>query len=595
MKPLLKSYVAFVPVENGVYFEAGLDSFFLKGRGIFPLVTRMASLLDGTRPVTAIESVIPEKARPLFALLLAELERKQMVHMVPDAAETALPGSVEDRYASSIHYLKDQTPNWFAVFRRWRETPILAAGAGLSYRVMVRNLLRSGVRHLLLALDASEDPSADRSAVAASVAEAAGRDEEIVVQWLDSASAVADAATGGARIVYVSDDVPLAEGSLFRRLIALERPGTLAGGIVRGSALVGPEFGDGIPLLSTWDRFSAEGPGLPYSRATRAILGSVVAFETLKSLIFDESTDPGQRGWLQRHCYRLHPDTTIEVHSLAPPGVGQAGAPAPAEANAAGPDDDPLFDPVTGSLRWDDFAGAEFPLPHRAIAIRTQVSDGGPTPDPVTQWALSPQDLDERATARALEALAEADRPAIAAAGCSSSPVVAARDEAVWREEARAQAIARHAMFLSGAAPVRIDPETVADQDARMLLRLVRLYTGAVPRLWLLGGTGCGACVACVDVDGQLSRAAAATAGKAILEALGDALSALQLGRPPDRQRQPFLGPLEGIRPVEGLPPTALDQLGSPGSLALRFDEIRLVPGGVASRGWVVGRVQACL
>ncbi|HVQ07609.1 MAG TPA: hypothetical protein VMS43_04170, partial [Allosphingosinicella sp.] len=491
---------------------------------------------------------------------------------------------------------KDQIPDWSAVFRRWRETTILAAGAGLSYRVMVRNLLRSGVRHLLLALDASDDPAADRSAVTASVAEAAGRDREIVVEWLDPASAPTDAAAGGVRIVYVSDAVPMAEDSLLRRLIALDWPGTLAGGIVRGSALVGPELGDGVPLLSTWDRFSAGEPTLPYSRAARAILGSVVAFEALKSLTFDKSSEPDQRGWLQRHCYHVRPDTDIEVHGLSPANVGPAGAPVAAEAVTPEPDDDPLFDPVTGSLGWDDFDGAEFPLPHRAIAIRPEAANGGPGPDPVTQWALTPQELDERTTARALESLAEADLPAVAApSGCSSSPVVAARDEAAWREQARAHAIARHAAFLSAIAPVRIDPDSVADQDARMLFRLVRLYTGAVPQIWLLGGTGWGASVACVAVGGQLSRSAAATPARAIVEALGDALSALQAGRRPGRQRQPFLGPLDGIRPVEGLEPMALDRIGGPGSLALRFDEIRLFPGGVASRGWVVGRVQACL
>ncbi|HVQ07016.1 MAG TPA: hypothetical protein VMS43_01140, partial [Allosphingosinicella sp.] len=151
MKPLLKSYVVFVGVEDGVQFEAGLDSFLLKGRGLFPLVTRIVSLFDGTRTAAAIEAIVPEKARPLLGLLLAELERKRMIQMVPETVDSPLGPDIEALYAGSIGYLKDQIPDWSAVFRRWRETTILAAGAGLSYRVMVRNLLRSGVRHLLLA------------------------------------------------------------------------------------------------------------------------------------------------------------------------------------------------------------------------------------------------------------------------------------------------------------------------------------------------------------------------------------------------------------------------------------------------------------
>jgi hypothetical protein len=592
VKPFLKSYVVFVPVDEGVYFEAGQDNFLLKGRGIFPLVTRMVSLLDGTRTMAAVESVVPEKARPLFWLLLAELERKHMVHLGPDADEFPVSAGVEALYTGSIGYLKDQVPNWSAAFRRWRETPILAAGAGLSHRVMVRNLLRSGARRLLVALDAPEDPSADRAALAATLAEAAARDPEIVARWLDPAEAVAEAAAGTSRSVYVSDDVPSDGDSLFRRMIALDRPGTLAGGIFRGSAVVGPQLGEGVPLLSTWERISAGEPDLPYPRAARAILGSVMAFEALKSLIFDESDDPAERGWLQRHCYVVRPDTTIAVHGLAPAPAGRGGESTAADTGAAAPEGDPLFDPVTGSLRWDEFAGQEFPLPHRAIGIRTR--DGAPSVDAVAQWALTPQDLDERTVARALETLAEADFPvAEADSGCAWSPVVAARDEAEWRSEARAQAAARHCAFLGKAEPIRIDPESVADEDSAMLLRLVRLYTGEVPILWLLGGSQWPASVACVAVDGRLSRAAAATAGKAIVEALGDALSALQVGHPPQRQRQPFLGPLETFRPDPSLPPTALDDAGGPGSIDLRFEEVRLFPAGAASRNWVVGRAQA--
>lgn len=589
MKPLIKSYVVFVPVNDGVYFEAGQENFLLKGRGIFPLVARMVSLLDGTRTIAAIESGIPEKARPLFGLLLAELERKRMVHLVPEAVDAPLSEEVEGLYADSIGYLKDQTPDWSAAFRRWRETAVFAGGAGLSHRVMVRNLLRSGVRHLLVALDSSEDPSADRSVINATVAEAVGRDPEIVVQWLDSAEAAADAAEG-ARILYVNDEVPLAGDSLFSRLIALDRPGTLAGGIFRGSAIVGPELDEEIGLLSTWERIATREPNLPYPRGTRAILGSIMAFEALKSLIFEGSDEPKERAWLRRHCYLVRPDTTIEVHALAPAAAQHGASPA---LDAPAPDDDPLFDPVTGSLRWAEFPGQEFPLPHRAIEIRAP--DGAPIIEVVEQWALTAQDLDERTTARALQALAEAEFPGSGPnPGCAWSPVVAARDEGLWRAEAIAQAVARHDSFLTEAVPVRIDPESVEDEDSAMLLRLVRLYCGAVPRLWLSGGNGWGASVACVAMDGELYRAAAATPGKAIVEALGDGLSAFQTGRPPQRQRQSFLGPLENIRPDPNLPPVALDESGRRGSIGLRFDEVRLFPAGAASRGWVVGRLQAC-
>ena len=588
MKPLLKSYVVFIPVDEGVYFEAGQRNFLFKGRGLFPLVTRIVSLLDGTRTVADLETIVPEKVHNLLELLLGELEQSRMIHMVVDSIEPPLPGAVEALYAGTIGFLKDQTPHWATVFRRWRETRIVAAGAGLSYRVLVRNLMRSGARNLVLALDQPDDPSADRAAIDASVAEAKSRDSEIRADWADPAQV--DAAGADTRLLYVSDSVPLGDDSLFRRLTASDRPNILAGGVYRGAALVGPQSGEGLSLLPTWDRIAPQLAGPPYPRAALAILGSVVAFEALKSFGLDEFAEPERRDWLRRHCHHVRPDTAIEIHKLLPQPSAPAADPEPADAAGPRPDDEPLFDPVAGCLQWQDFAGAEFPLPHRAIRILPD-SNGGPDSSPVTQWALTPQEIDERVTARALETLAELASPAPAAAGSAFSPVLADRDEGVWRREARANAVARHPEFLSKARPVRIDAESVADQDARMLIRLVRLYTGDLPLLWLLGGGAVS--VACVRVKDGLFRAAAASPGKAIVEALGDALSTLQMGRRPERQRPAFLGPLGSIEPDPELPATPLEEVADFAAPEFRFSEERLAPGGGASRRWIVGRIQA--
>lgn len=169
--------------------------------------------------------------------------------------------------------------------------------------------------------------------------------------------------------------------------------------------------------------------------------------------------------------------------------------------------------------------------------------------------------------------------------------MLADRDEAVWRQEAQANAIARHPAFLGKASPIRIDAESVVDQDARMLIRLVRLYTGDLPHLWLLGGGVVS--IACVGVNGQLFRTAAAAPAKAMVEALGDALSTLQTGRRPERQRPAFLGPLNAIEPDPELPAKALGAVAGFAVPEFRFSEARLYPGDGASRRWVVGRVRA--
>ncbi|HEX9964807.1 MAG TPA: hypothetical protein VGB04_07470 [Allosphingosinicella sp.] len=590
MKPLLKSNVAFIPVDEGVYFESGQHNFLFKGRGLFPLVSRIVSLLDGTRTVAALEGIVPEKAHALLGLLLGELEQRRMVHMVVDTPEPPLPEHVESLYFGTIAFLKDETPHWPTVFRRWRETRILAAGAGFSYRVLVRNLMRSGAARLALALDGADDSSGDRDAITAAVAEAKSRDPEISVDWIDSDRAAEAAAAQGIRILYVSDSVPLGDGSLFRQLTAGDRPDVLAGGVYRGAALVGPEGGEGLSLLPIWDRIAAQSAGPPYSRAARAILGSVVAFQALKAFGIDEFAEPERRDWLRRHCFHVRPDNTTEVHRLIPEPPSPASDPPTALAAEPRADDSPLFDPVTGCLQWEDFAGAEFPLPHRAIRIQPDPA-GRLSSEPIAQWALTPQDVDERATARALEALAESQSPAGAVDGSAFSPVLAARDEAAWRRDAQANAVARHPAFLHKASPVRIEAESIADQDARMLIRLVRLYGGELPHLWLLSGGAVN--VACVAVKGQLYRAAAASPAKALVEALGDSLSAVQTGHRPQRQQPDFLGPLDSIEPDPELSAVALDSVADFAAPQFQFSEERLFPGGGASRRWIIGRVRA--
>jgi hypothetical protein len=286
----------------------------------------------------------------------------------------------------------------------------------------------------------------------------------------------------------------------------------------------------------------------------------------------------------------VRPDNTTEVHNLVPEPSAPASDSPPDLAAEPRPDDSPLFDPVAGCLQWEDFAEAEFPLPHRAIRIQPDPA-GGPASEPITQWALTPQDVDERATARALESLAESQSPAAAVDGSAFSPVLAARDEASWRQEAQANAVARHPAFLAKAPPVRIEAESVADQDARMLIRLVRLYTGDLPHLWLLGGRAVS--IAFVAVKGQLYRAAAAAPARALIEALGDSLSAVQTGRRPERQQPAFLGPLGSIEPDPELPAVSLDSAADFAVPQFHFSEERLFPGGGASRRWIVGRVRA--
>lgn len=129
--------------------------------------------------------------------------------------------------------------------------------------------------------------------------------------------------------------------------------------------------------------------------------------------------------------------------------------------------------------------------------------------------------------------------------------MVASSSEAAARARAAAHAMATLPAFLRNHPPRLRAIATADSADVQVLARLVRLYSGALPMLWTAGTAAAGACVAWAKVGDWTAVAIAADEQTAAFEALGDSLSAFQLGRLTDRQAA---WPLSALRTVAALP-----------------------------------------
>ena len=421
------------------------------------------------------------------------------------------------RGAATWRYVLDRVADPLAAWRRWRSDPVAVYGGGVSFAAAVGGLLDTGVGRLWI----GPDTTADRDAVAGQFAEHAGCDGDFEWRWLDADDAVDPAAL----IVRVGDR-PLADGSEDGRTHTGRR--VIAGTTGRGGTVWRLAVSDGMPSLSG----PADRP--PLSHYALSVLGNMAAFQSLNTVLAEESTAGGALLPFGATVH-IHPDGRFEAAATAPPKpiVGGAFVRA-ASAGPASPQQRyrerwirvtrPFMAGTSPLLAWDDETPLPvFPLPHRALMI---VSGEGDRPVRTVMWAVSPSDVTARALRHGLEALADY----LEGVGGHA----AATDEEEWRTRAYlAWAQAQAPVRLARWPTWRLDYDDTDDVEFRTLVRLVGLYLGESPRVGISLDPRSGLARADAAAGGHERFALATSPLAAAICALGALLSAYQLGAPP--------------------------------------------------------------
>jgi hypothetical protein len=535
--PLLKTGVLHAQVEDGTYIELGERNFLVRDDKLFPVVSRLLSCFDGERPADAIRASLPPKLAPLFDRLFDSLVRHRMLSSGPKQAFPA-----DHPHAATLHFFREATSRWREAFEDWTQARIVLAGSPETLPALARALASAGAGPLsIVAADAAD---------AASAAETRERLRAQVppdCAVLDRATALRLPKTPRSLLLHLDiaspPDAPASDAAMSDvaaseiEALARSHEVVIAGTVRGGLGIVGPDWGaDPAPWRALSARLPASGP--PFTRAAIRVLASLLAFEAMQERIALRSDDPDEHARRRSQFRLVRNDGSVSSHDLDV--FLASGRSLEAAASEASPDTRPdpqtmrFFDPATGPFRDAGVPGPEYPLAHRAVALIAPRPGDDDGQDVLCAWGLDPASAERRLMLDAFATLATRGTGHAPAPGRSPLVAAASADEA--RAQAMALALATHPGFLLTHPPRAYAVSADDAADVQVLLRLIHLYAGALPLVRCAGDASAGACIAWVDIDDRTAVAVAPDLATALAEALGEALSGFQLGRPTDRQ-----------------------------------------------------------
>jgi hypothetical protein len=553
--PLLKAGVLHAQVEGGTYIELGDRSFFIRGDKLYAVIVRLLESFSGTRTAAEIRAALPEKLAPLFDQLLEQLLRQRMLTGGP-------PEAIADDhpFAATLHFLRDATPRWQDCFAEWSQARISVMGAAELLPLLARGLLSAGAGRVAV-IDMEDKAAALSDGAAASC------------ERLSPAAALRLPKQPRSLLLYLGADAP-DEATLARiEALAGVHETTIVAAVCAGTGIVSPDCHAG---LATWRNLAARvtDTGAPFTRAAFNVLASLLAFEALQERIAAWSDDAGEAGRRKTQFRVVRSDGSVSSHDSAvflASGRSLGSSAAEAEEALVAPADPSLtrfFDPAAGLFSDAAVPGPEYPLAHRAVTLHYASAYGEACTRTLYTWGLDPDDADRRLMAQAFATLLAQRQGHVPAPGIS--PLVAASSPEQASAQATAYAIATLPDFLCHNPPCVAAISSDNSAAVQMLARLIHLYAGALPAVWTAGDAQAGACIVWAKVAEWTVAAVAPDIDAGVAEALGEALSAFQLGRLTDGQDA---WPLAALRrlPLADAASSNVDNIAAPSAAAVHY------------------------
>ncbi len=568
--PMLKSGVLHAQVEAGTYVELGERSFFVRGEKLFPIVSRILDSLDGSRPLDEIRSALPEKVMPLLDQLLDHLVRQRMLTSGPPEA---IPE--EHLHASTLHFFRDATSRWRECFEEWSQARITLMGSRELVPALARAIVSAAAGHVAI-IDSETVDSTLRDAQTIDPGNLQGPPHSngtypplglpSACEVLSFAAAIRQQREPRSLLLYLGAEPP--DEDVLSRIEALasRHEVTMIGAVFGDIGIVGPDCRNG---LAPWQALTTRvgGQAQPFTKAAVRVLASLLAFEAMQERIAAWSDDPGESARRETQFRVVRNDGSVSSHDS---GVFLASGRSlvndvPDEPVVA--PTDPLltrfFDPAAGLFSDATVPGPEYPLAHRAVALSYASPEGEARQQTLYDWGLDPAGAEQRLMAQAFATLVAGNTGHVAAPGVSL--LIASASQETSRARAMSYARATLPDFLLDRPPQARAITTADSPDVQVLARLIRLYSGSLPILWTSGSAESGACIAWANIGDWTAVAVAPDLQSVIFEALGETLSAFQLGQLTDRQ---MIWPLSELRRV-ALPREAGDGDDPPSASAI--------------------------
>ncbi|XEC96273.1 hypothetical protein AB6A23_06950 [Paenibacillus tarimensis] len=535
MKPKMKPHVHYAPTSDGVFIRSWSHEFVLKGKNMYEWMERLVPFLNGEQTIEQLTARLSQPQKQFIERLLHELVQRSVV--IDAAVDMKVPLAPEELglYKQTILFLEDQTNEGRRRFQAFRRLRVALLGSGISFKALVRSLVKMGLRRPVFTSQSGAD-------VKSLIDEWMQKDTLFEPVWQQSGDE--DFFGPGTRpdlVVWVSDDYEDADVKAWIERCSRSRMPLLIASSLFRHGVVGPIMDE--HSKSTWlcllDRWIT--PETKNDEAAppsfQMMVGNIAAMEVLKYVC--ELPESGIRD----HVVTLEPEHLESRHRrLFASPLRSAGPDSPQEALALfrmRREEEPLeqfLETVQASV--DERIGIlcslhpgdlkQIPLSH--MMAHVQPPGGIPHLQTFIGWGETILEATERAIREALTAYARSVSIQIGEPDLMKNGVWAnGRSYGEWLGRGILAALTAEA-HQRKVPVVRLDERTIPWRTAASYAKMLELRFGVA-----LGITErvlhpeCGSCITVWDGSTPLWEAAGRTQEEALMLALQQSVSLLQL------------------------------------------------------------------
>jgi hypothetical protein len=527
----LKGYVYFGDTDQGVTFDAGSESFIIKGQGLYPIIDKIVSLLDNGHGLTDIFNNLPHQLQGIFVKLVTSLQAHQMLHAIThdtDNFHVDAGHTVANELYQFAQDRIDAEPAKLAM-DKWQQSQVVVFGHGYALKSAVNALIQSGVRNCLVFWDESQWSIIQRSEVENLITGLAIADltiEFVLRNMNESDCANAD------MVLIASDGANNKQILSCHEWAITHGKNCIIASVFNGHACVAPPSLPGtvgINDLLFWLPSEAQEQA-EMSPTSLAILGCV----GVQNLISQEMGIEAEK--LNAKAALISPYLEVTSHPLVPMlnegAVARQLTPYIHHDLFQLPEDrilekyellkmalQPWFDPVFGCLSLNQDPSIE-QMPLFQYAINLGLAEKERI---VLGWGIDLAQAGLSAIHQAVAALATITLS-------EHHPVVVDTEERSWQEAAQLQAFTESHFFIERYQWSHVTHEQLTLPETQVLLRLLSYHSRIKPKIQLLSVADMSAYVAQISInDDFICAASANSAIDAINEVIGRCCSHFQL------------------------------------------------------------------
>jgi putative thiazole-containing bacteriocin maturation protein len=398
VRPKLVHDFFYVRVADGAYLKSGRGPLHLKGRSVYDWIDRLAPLLDGERSLAELVAGTAGDRRQMIEHLVGVLTENGMVTDTDKQLPHGLGPDELSTYAEEIAFLDSTADSGAHRFERFRQQPVLLAGAGTSIAALVAAALQLGAREVDVSTSADTPSDVDR--INDLFAWLKERDPELRLTTVPSmedcpADVLRQRVEGYGVVIGCSDASSEDRATRFNRAVVGSDTVLLQGVVADGAAWLGPLVrGERGCWECAWRRYAGAGkideaPDPLFAGPLCAVAAHTLAFEWFKyatgagaletdgALVrIDLETADTTRHRFDPHplCMACAPASESGPDTIRTEVAALSSGPATSATECSGRAAR-LFDPFVGVVRSvDERSAAQLPL---SIAVAT-VSDPRP-------------------------------------------------------------------------------------------------------------------------------------------------------------------------------------------------------------------------